>query len=201
MTAETYINATEVAVRDLFSILDKYDSTYLPSLSKYTNENGEIHMSKSENEAFLQAHVDYMDLDFARATLAGSILQVAFIALKQYSPGLVDPALCQKFGIKNGNLAEKFCIGRQIHEIPLGLLIYAGRVQYNHWEEGLPNNPVVQGIFQKLVWAYYDNMLMDLVYDLGGVRTYPVPHYIVRVELKWRNYEDYLNDLKLLLKV
>ncbi len=101
-------------------------------------------MTKKENEAFLAAYSDFFDLEFARATLAGSLLQVIYNCLKQYSPGSDDPALCSKYKTQTGSIAEKLCLGRLVHGIPIGLLIYAGRVQYNHWEEGRPSNPVAR---------------------------------------------------------
>lgn len=201
MSAQNYLNDTEVAVRHLIEGLNSYDSARAPSILPFISENGMVKMSKAENEAFLDAYTKFFDLEFARATLAGSLLQVAYNCLKQYSPGIEDAALRTKFSIRNGTTAEKFCLGRQVHGVPIGLLIYAGRIQYNHWEDGQPSNSVANAVFQELVTAYYDDASFDLAYETSYPSPRPVSHYIVKLELKWATYDDYINDMRSLLKL
>ena len=199
MAAQDYLNNTEPAMRHLFDGLNSYDSMRLPSIRQYIDETGMVRMTKAENKAFLESHERFFDLEFARATLAGSILQVAYNCLKQYSPGPDDSVLCSKFSIKSDTIAEKLCLGRQIHGIPIGLLIYAGRVQYNHWEDGQPSNTVAQAVFNELIMAHYNDMSFDMAYVLDYPAPRPIAHYIVRLELKWRTYNDYISDMRLLL--
>ncbi len=201
MNAQEYMNSTGPAVQHLFDGLNAYDSTNLPSISQYVDDTGLVKMTKEENEFFLKAYEDSFALEFARATLAGSILQVAYLGLKLHSPGPEDVAICAKFNIQRNSSLEGFCRGRQVHGIPIGLLIYAGRVQYNHWEEGEPRNVVAKTVFDELVWAYYEDTTFDLAYQLGYPSTRPVTHYLLRLELRWRNYNDYLSDLKNLLLI
>ncbi|MCK4436113.1 hypothetical protein KAU87_04805, partial [Candidatus Bathyarchaeota archaeon] len=83
----------------------------------------------------------------------------------------------------------------------IGLLIYAGRIQYNHWEEGKPTNEVAKRIFDELVAAYYDNSHFDMVYVLDYPSPRPVSNYVLRLELGWRTYEDYESDMTSMLRV
>ena len=200
MSAKSYLDDTEPAVRHLINGLNEYDSLRLPSISKYIGENGVVEMTKSENKAFLNAYKKSFDLDFARATLSGAILQIAYVCLKLHSPGSDDISTCTKFGVKKGSTAEKLCIGRKIHGIPIGLLIYAGRIQYNHWEDSALNNQVANTVFNELYEAYSEKPLCNLIYDISYPTPSPKSYYIVRWELKWNTYEDYIKDIRLLLK-
>jgi hypothetical protein len=200
MAVQDYLDDTEVAVRHLFKGLDSYDSLRGPSIWQYIDKTGQIRMTKAENEAFLADHIRSFNLEFARATLAGSLLQVAYNCLKQYSPGPDDPNVCAKFRVRSDTDAAKCCLGRQVHGIPIGLLIYAGRVQYNHWEDGEPSNAMAKTVFDELLKAYYDDVTFDLAYELDLPAPRPVAHYIVLIELKWRSYDDYISDMHSLLR-
>ena len=201
MAAQDYLDDTESAVRHLFEGLNVYDSMRLPSILQYLDKKGMVKMTKAENEAFLRSYEKFFDLEFARATLAGSVLQVAFNCLKQHSPGPDDESICSKFGVRNGTTAEKLCLGREVHGIPIGLLIYAGRVQYNHWEDGQPSSVVAQAVFRELIMAYYGDTSFDMAYELEYPVPRPIAHYIVRLELNWRTYDDYITDIRFLLKL
>ena len=139
MSASSYIGQSEQAVRHLFDGLNEYDSITLPSIMDYVDETGLVRMTKEENQAFLQAYEEYFDLDFARASLAGSMLQVAYSGVKRYSPATTVSQRCSELNVKAGTTAARFCLGGEIKGIPEGLLIYAGRIQYNHWEDGEPS--------------------------------------------------------------
>ena len=84
-------------------------------------------------------------------------------------------------------------------DVPIGLLIYSGRIQYNHWEEGEPGNKVTRNVFRHLLDAYYENPMFDLAYELEYPSTRPVSHYIVRIELNWKTYNHYLEDMRTML--
>jgi hypothetical protein len=106
---------------------------------------------------------------------------------------------CQAFGVKTGVKAIKFCIGRTVHDIPIGLLIYAGRIQYNHWEDRKGLDKVPKNVFRHLLNANINNLILKMVYDLELPDKSPISHYIVRIELKWRDYHNYLEDMKAML--
>lgn len=201
MSAEGYLDQSEKAMQHLFEGLNEYDSIRLPSIINYVDETGLVKMTKEENEAFLQVYEEHFDLEFARASLAGSMLQVAYIGIKRHSPATSISQVCSNLNVKPGTTAAKFCLGKEIKGIPAGLLIYAGRIQYNHWEEGEPSNPVVRDVFRELVHAYSANQHFDMAYVLDYPGPRPVSHYIVRLELGWMTYDDYLANMKELLQV
>lgn len=93
----------------------------------------------------------------------------------------------------------KLCVDWGIHGIPIELLIYAGRIQNNHWEKGEPNKPVARNIMRQLYSVDPDNMIFDVAYDLESPEPRPVSHYFIRLELKWRVYEDHLRDMTSLI--
>jgi hypothetical protein len=201
MAAQDYLDDTKPAVSHLFEGLNAYDSIKFPSILQYIDNTGLVKMTRVENDAFLKAYEQSFDLEFARAVLAGSILQVAYMALKTYSADPGDISTYSKYGIQNGSTVGKFCLGRQVHGIPIGLLIYAGRVQYNHWEDGEPSHVVAKIVFRELIRAYYDDTNFDMAYELNYPTFRPVSHYIVRLELGWRTYEDYESDMRSLLNL
>jgi hypothetical protein len=190
-----YVKQTEPAVQHLFSGLAAYQSSSLPSVLKYRCHDGMIRMTKEENEALLDAYEAHFALEFARAVLSGSILQIAYTGIKKYGyPVTVSPR-CLDLNVKASTSGTVFCVGRLVKNIPLGLLIYAGRIQYNHWEEGEPSNPIARQVFRELSTAYSDDQDFDLGYVLNYPTPRPVSHYILSLELGWSSYQQYLEDM------
>ena len=148
MSAETYLDDTEPAVRHLFKGLDLYDNIRPPSIMQYVDDTGEVKMSKKEADDLVQASQESIAVEFSRATLAGAILQVAYVGLKEFSINHTISPQCQAFGVEPGGKATKFCIGWTVHDIPVGLLIYSGRNQYNHWEDGWCLHKVPKKVFR-----------------------------------------------------
>jgi hypothetical protein len=101
--------------------------------------------------------------------------------------------------VKPASKIASFCVGRLVKNIPIGLLIYAGRTQYNHWEEGELVNTVARQVFVDLVASYKNDHDFDLGYVLDYPAPRPVAHYIIRLELGWRAYTEYVNDMNELL--
>jgi hypothetical protein len=201
ITLQTYFEETEQAVRHLFSGMDYYDSIKPPAIAQYADETGTIKMSKEEAESLMRISQESMALMFSRATLAGSILQVAFLCIKLFSNNDLIPCKYESFRIKPGSTSIRFCVGREVNNIPIGLLIYSGRIQYNHWDEGVLTNEVAMNIFNQLYISYLENPILDLIYDLDFPEPEPKSHYIVRHELKWKSYTDYIHDMQSMLLV
>ena len=199
MSLHPYLADTEPAAQHLFLGLSGYYSSRLPSILQYRDDAGVIRITKEENEEFLEAYEAHFALETARAALAGSILQIAYSALKQYPSGAVVTPQFSNLGVNRVNPQPAFSVGRLVRNIPIGLLIYAGRIQYNHWEEGEPTNPVARQIFRELVVSYKDDSGFDLGYVLDYPAPRPVPHHVIRLELGWRSYDAYLQDMSQLL--
>lgn len=195
MNLHPYVKETEPAVQHLFSGLAAYYSGRLPSILQFRGHDGVIRMAKEENEAFLKTYEAHFGLEFARAVLSGSILQIAYTGIKKYGRSTSVSPRCLELNVKVSTLGAAFCVGRLVKNIPLGLLIYSGRIQYNHWEEGEPSNPIARQIFRELVSSYSNDQDFDLGYVLDYPSPRPVSHYIVRLELGWRSYQEYLDDM------
>lgn len=200
MSIENYLIQTEPAVRHLFNGLSEYKATIPPAIGNYVDETGQIKMTKEENDAFLNAHMDSFALETARASLAGSILQIAYAGIKAYSPNNTINQRCKELGVTmESKSALPFCFGKEVKGIPEGLIIFAGRIQYNHWEDDLLTSKVANMVFGELAQSYYNNMHFDMVYVLNYPEPRPVSHYIIQFELGWNNYDDYINTLRSLL--
>ncbi len=78
MDADTYFTETEPAVRHMFDALEEYDAlTVPPSLAKYADSSGVVLLNQNDAMEYLQDLSDSHALEFAKATLCGSIAQVA----------------------------------------------------------------------------------------------------------------------------
>ena len=202
MTAATYLYETEPAVKGLFDMLAYYDHlTPPPSLAPFLDEHGVVLLNRSQAEAYLREHSISLALDFSKATLAGSILQVANKALDEYSSNNTSSSYAASIGISSASPLIRFAVGRKVHGIPAGLLVYAGRIQYNHYEEGRPKNKVARAVFDALLKHYYNDMSFDMVYELEWPAPRPVSHYIVRHELRWFTYDDYVSEMRSMLAI
>ena len=65
MSAETYLDDTEPAVRHLFKGLDLYDTIRPPSIMQYVDDTGEVKMSKKEADELVQASQESFAFEFS----------------------------------------------------------------------------------------------------------------------------------------
>jgi hypothetical protein len=80
---------------------------------------------KAGLDRYLELAGKYFDLKFSEAMFAGAILQVAYIAIRLYSRNASIPANCSALVRPSQKSAIPFCIGRDLHGIPTGLIVYA----------------------------------------------------------------------------
>ena len=143
MSAETYLEETREAVEGLFGLLAYYDQlTPPPSLAPFLDEHGVVVLNRSQTEDYMRAYEESLAFEFSKATLAGSIIQVAHKALSEFSTNSIVSPSAMRLGVSGSSHQVRFSVGREVHGIPAGLLVYAGRIQYNHYEEGRPKNPI-----------------------------------------------------------
>jgi hypothetical protein len=82
--------------------------------------------------------------------------------------------------------------------IATGLIIFAGRNQYNHWDEDW-SHPTTREIFNALSRAFWNIPLSDLAFELGNP-TIPIYAYEILVTaLGWDSYKKYLREMTELL--
>lgn len=87
----------------------------------------------AELNRYLEVAGKYFDLKFSEATFAGAPLQVAAMGIRYFSRNTSIPASCASVVPARVKAAVPFCIGRELHGLPIGLIIYDARNQYNHW--------------------------------------------------------------------
>jgi hypothetical protein len=169
-TPEEYFAFSEVAVRSAYDTLDRCLKTHGPG-----------------------------PIMFAEGFLAGLILQAAHMAIRLYSPPRAIPCEWQPY-IKQSHDAARFCIGPPKHGVPTGLIIYAGRNQFAHWDEPQKHNPVVKRVFQLLANAFDSNLLWDMVFELEtGVTASFCAGPVLFLALEWKSYDVYLAEMTAIL--
>ena len=91
-----------------------------------------------------------------------------------------------------------YCIGRRVREVPLGLVIVAGRNQYNHIDDNDLRDPNVT-VFEWLATRHgYGAGIRDPGFDLSAGLVWNYPSNLTSL-IGWRNYEAYESDMRSLL--
>ncbi len=198
-TPQEYLQQTEHAVRHFYAGLESCWSVYQDALSHW--DISKINQPLTpENRAELNKYLElvgkYFDLKFSEATFAGSILQVATIGIRYFSRNEAVPDLCKEI-IKGNKAALPYCIGKELYGLPIGLIVYAGRNQYNHWGEDL--HPVTQKVFAALTNAFYHDMFADLVFDLANPSITIYSGEVLLTALQWTTYDVYEGEMSALL--
>ncbi len=204
-TFQEYLTKTEAATKVLLSGVEQYRemlreaaklSTFSSSYrdfkdleeqhAKWQDENAE----KIARAEFL--YNNYFAESFSQATLCGSILQIASKAIEKYSANdSVSPEVEAILG--SHDRIKLFCIGRKVHGLPIGLIIYAGRNQHMHFEGDL--HPAPRKILQRLATAWDpEGKVKDPAFDPENPKLYSLAHNIVGL-LGWKTYADFERDL------
>jgi len=208
---QVYLDKTESAVRKLFEGLSEYHKLVLRSVfPMYLGKEGDTENNtpayqewseKNQNEIQIsrKAMQDSFAERFAYATLAGSLLQIATMGIQLFSQGDSVPGDLPediKRHIKTSakkSPVKKFCIGRKICDIPIGLIIYTGRNQYNHLDEeklNSLNTEIFNWISKNTIRNYIDPCFSldnkPLVINFSG--------NIIAL-LEWDHYEQYYADM------
>lgn len=143
MTADgaSYMKQTAPAAEGLFKLLSQYGWQKMRAWADRVNAR--------TNEDFERHRIEFSATYTAREVIAGSILQLAYAGIKEHAKPWPKPPETLAFEkgmndiianlpnprIKQFALPEEFCAGRSIGNLPLGIVVYAGRNQYNHSEE------------------------------------------------------------------
>ena len=211
-SAAQYLTETEPAVKNLFENLEEYDSIHkiimFPvCIAPYAlvEQSGAAFKKwqKKNRGAYKQASErlrKYFGYRFSINTLYGSILQIAYMGIGLYSKNKAVPSEFSSI-IKPGNKVARFCIGRPVRDVPIGLIIYAGRNQYNHWDEECIRNPVNELVFNILATKHGirgAEKIREPAFDLKNKMIQIYSSNIVFI-LGWDSYDAYLVDMKNLL--
>lgn len=187
-TLEEYLQKTETAAQILFEGIEKYVSII-----------GSIPLSDVGTTAkWREAQRHFIYESFAMATLCGAVLQLAYMAIKQYSNNSSVPDRFNAL-IKKGASAQKFCIGREKHSVPIGLIIYAGRNQAAHYDDSNLseiNRSIFEGLCART--SRTGKEYRDPTLDLNNGITINFAGNITYI-LDWRDYDAYQLDMRNLL--
>ncbi len=198
---DEYFRDTEYAVRHLYAGLDSCWSYYQQALEHWDLSQVGQPMTP-EKEATLKRYLElaekYFDLKFSEASFGGAILQVAYMAIRLYSRNNSIPSNFASLVRPSKKAAIPFCIGQEQHGVPIGLIIYAGRNQYNHWDDE-ESHEITKNVFDALSVAFYPNMSFDLAFDLSNPTINIYANEILLIALGWRSYDKYLAEMKSLL--
>jgi hypothetical protein len=147
----------------------------------------------------LERQRKYFGYQFSIGTLCASILQIAYMGINLFSKNnAIPPEFLSK--IKAETKVVKFCIGRRVREVPIGLIIYAGRNQYNHMDDPSLHEPN-EFIFSILATKYGikgAEKVRDPAFDLENEAISIYSSNIIHI-LGWDNYKAYISDMKDLL--
>lgn len=204
--------STAPATEGLFRLLNEYGWQKMRAFVDLTNSKTRAELEERK-EAFSST-------DVAREVIAGSILQIAYIAIERYAvqKGKSEKALhfeaeINRLILENPNtrwkankpfvLPDEFCVGREIGDLPLGMIVFAGRNQYNHFaDERL--SVLNEVVFNHLhnMWPSSKNGLSFNLYEAKRPRSYSVLAALGWTDsTKELGYSAYKRDLCEVLQV
>jgi len=206
-----YLKETETASRQLFTALEHYrqllNNINPPFLIRdvYPNDDRKAifdQWHKQNEDEINKSHErakQYIAQWFSESTIAGAILQIAYMGIRLHLPTQPIPDDFSSIIETANHEAAHFCIGRRIREVPQGLIIYAGRIQYNHLnDDELRSIPM--SIFERLAknhgWPVKD--LIDPAFDLNRPDLQNYSANILHV-MEWNSYVQYEADMSKLL--
>jgi len=191
-TAAEYLDKTESAVKILFDGIDAYSEVLRNEHVQLAAENPE------KLQAAFEAQRRFVAEYFALATLCGAVLQIAAKAIECYSKVDDVPEDCQDSF--SGPKIRLFCIGRRVHDVPIGLVIYAGRNQAIHFNDEKPHQ-ASEKIFRRLSVgnsSIKNKDLLDPSFDLKNPNLTNFASNITTL-LGWQSFHEYDADMRALL--
>jgi hypothetical protein len=213
-TPKEFLTKTESAVRKFFGGVDEYmmiirrggPPVFSGTFSTEQKRDNAFEAWLAENDqairVSLAAQREFLNESFALGTLCGSILQVAATGIRWFSNNSVIPNdFISAIGKKKKSVSP-FCIGRHVRGVPIGLIIYAGRNQYNHMEgEELhePNRTVFDSLARNHGYSS-DTPFLDPAFDLNNKSVINYSSNITAL-LGWRCYDNYFTDMSQLLGI
>lgn len=208
--ARSYMRATRPATEGLFKLLNAYSWDKMRAFVDLTNSRT-FHELERNGQSFSST-------DVARDVIAGSILQIAYVALNRYAvpsgksknalhfEAEINRLIKENSSARNKgpfSLPEEFCVGRDIGHLPMGTLIYAGRNQYNHF--GKERLSVVNEVVFNHLHAMWPSPPNGLTFDLYKEKR--IHSYSILAALGWNDsatdpgYSAYERDMSEILGI
>ena len=117
------------------------------------------------------------------------------MAIKKFSKNTDIPVALNH--IPRIELAKKYCVGRFVNDVPLGLIIYAGRNQFNHLDAQElfePSKTIFTRIGQIGPSRFVKEPYQDPAFDLNNRTIINFASNITAL-IGWRNYNTFENDM------
>jgi len=200
MQALEYLDLTEHAVQHFYAGLRSCWEVYERALEHWDISRIGQPLTGEETERarrYVEQAGKYFDLKFSEGTLAGAITQVAATGIRLFSTNTSIPDDCSDIVPGKAKAAIPFCIGGRMYGLPIGLIIYAARNQYAHWEE----DPfeVTRNVFRKLALSFADNFFFDLAFVLENPTIQIYANEVLLGGLHWTTYEKYRHEMEALI--
>ncbi len=204
MDSEEYLHETEHVVKQLFESLAYYHqileempkpifSLDIKSGDIWDKAYGEWCETNEEDiNKSAEMSKKYFSLSFSQATICGSILQIASMGIYKFSNNEHIPDTCREF-IEPSQKAKRYCIGREVRSIPIGIIIYAGRNQYNHWDNPSPHR-ITKNVFEIISKSHGYGEVVYPAFDLSNPILKIYSHNILAL-LGWSTYNQYVKDM------
>src|ERR1700722_5552608 len=207
-TAVEYIEKTKSAAQSLLSGIDRYidvlrsasSPVLVESFSNDAERDAWLRSNRTSIDASLNAQRIFVSEAFAMANLSGALLQIAASGIRRYSTNECVPESCTSLNL--GIAQRAYAIGRPVRGVPLGLIVYAGRNQYNHFDDDTLREPN-STIFERLAVGHgivSDEPFRDPEYDLTDSRRPLCLANNITALIGWRDYAHYEADMKSMLK-
>ena len=217
INSQQYLSQTEHAVKSMFESIIHYSELIAMSVSptaviRHNGENYEFKRKYEEWRSNPEIQQEFEIADYAREeyqaslfsmyVICGSILQIACKGIELYTNNMEfhDSFSYLYEGCKptiKDNLL-KFAAGRSVRNVPIGLIIYAGRNQYNHLEEQGCLRNINCNIFRALANNHEYGDFPDPSFDLNNEALISYSSNIVSL-LGWDSYSKYISDMTCLL--
>lgn len=208
-SAEDYLRNTDSAVVHLFSAAKTYLDTLRLGLSP-TFMSGQLpgpefdaqySAWRIENADALakakDARAAFHEERFALDTLCGAILQIAEKGLEIYSQNSDVPVPWKDRIPKS---LAKFAVGREVRDVPLGLIVYAARNQHTHFNDS-QLRAASAGVFHSLAAVRgHDSPVRDPAFDLDNPVLTSYAGNVTAL-IGWRDVEQYRKDMRSMLGV
>ena len=200
MNLKEYLDLTEHAVRYFYDGLDSCWKVYEQALDHWDISRIGKPLDEEERERakrYVEQAGKYFSLKFSEGTFAGAITQVAATGIRLFSTNTEIPDDFREIVPKNAKSVIPFCIGERKYGLPIGLIIYAARNQYAHWEED--PHKITANVFRQLTIAFWNNPMYDLAYDLGNPTIDIYANEILLGGLGWTTYGKYRLEMENML--
>jgi hypothetical protein len=206
-TAREYIEKTRSAAQSLITGIDRYldvlrgspNPVLVESYASDAARDSWLRDNRLPINAAMTAQRIFVSEAFAMANLSGALLQIAAGGIRMYSLNQFVPQSVSTLNL--GESLRAYCVGRLVRGVPLGLIVYAGRNQYNHFDDDALREPN-SAIFERLATGHgiaSEEPFRDPAYDLSNPRRPLCLANNVTALIEWRNYARYEADMKTML--